>query len=72
MNTDDGMAVMDSEIGVIAGFVCEDMDRVFIQTGTDGIEAGRKRLAEFLWHAAYMIDSEGRYKSDEYPARNYT
>lgn len=31
----------------------------------------RKEMAEFLWMAAYLLDSEGRYKFDEYVGLNY-
>jgi hypothetical protein len=31
----------------------------------------RKEMAEWLWMAAHMLDSEGRYKFDEYVGLNY-
>lgn len=31
----------------------------------------RKELAEFLWASAYLLDSEGRHRADEYPALDY-
>lgn len=31
----------------------------------------REEMAEWLWMAAYMLDSEGRYKFDEYVGLNY-
>ena len=31
----------------------------------------RQDLAEFLWMAAHLVDSHGRYKFDEYVGLNY-
>ena len=31
----------------------------------------RKEMAEWLWMAAHLLDSEGRYKFDEYVGLNY-
>jgi len=66
-----GMAVMDAELKAIIGFDGDDPDNVFIAVNGEGIDTDRKRLAEFLWCAVYMIDSEQRFIFDELPARNY-
>lgn len=36
-----------------------------------GIEISREEMATFLWMAAYFIDSEQRYASDELIGLNY-
>lgn len=71
-STDDGeLAVMDRELDVIIGIDSDSFDSVFLGIDGVGFHTDRKRLAEFLWSAAYMLDSEGRYKFDEYPAKDY-
>lgn len=69
--TGSGMAVMDGDLKAIIGFDGDSMDSVFIAVNGEGIHTDRKRLAEFLWCAAYMVDSEQRFTFDEFPARNY-
>jgi len=70
-DTENGMAVMDAGLELIIGFEGDDTDSVFIAVNGEGIHTDRKRLSEFLWCAAYMLDSEQRYAEGEYPARNY-
>lgn len=71
MSDDNGMAVVDSELKTKIGFEGDGPDSVFIAVNGMGINTDRKRLAEFLWCAINMIDSEARYCDGEYPARNY-
>lgn len=71
MDDDKGMAVLDSELTTKIGFEGDDPDMVYIAVNGMGIHTDRKRLAEFLWSAAYMVDSEQRFIFDELPARDY-
>ena len=41
-----------------------------IQIGDQYAEATRKDMAEFLWAAAYYIDSNQEWAESEYPALN--
>jgi len=66
-----GDAVMDKGLDLIVGFDEGSVESVFIAVNGEGIHTDRKRLAEFLWCAAYMVDSEQRFAEGEYPARNY-
>lgn len=66
-----GDAVMDKELEFIVGFDEGSFDSVFMAVNGEGMHTDRKRLAEFLWCAAYMVDSEQRFAGGEYPARNY-
>jgi len=72
---ENGMVVQDVGLKLLAGFDKEsddgDAETVFIAINGEGIYTDRKRLAQFLWCAVRMIDSEGRYESGDYPARNY-
>jgi len=64
-------SVMDKGLEIIVGFEGDDPDSVFMAINGEGVDTDRKRLAEFLWCAAYMVDSEQRFAGGEYPARNY-
>ena len=64
--------------GKMIGVVNKSIDMELIQTGDNLFEVfkefgglERKEMSEWLWMAAYMLDSEGRYKFDEYVGLNY-
>ena len=41
-----------------------------IDAGADWAEATRKEMAQFLWAAAYFLDSDQEWAESEYPALN--
>lgn len=48
-----------------------DGDDFIIKFGNVSVVYERDHLAEMLWGAAYLVDSEQRYTEDEYVGINY-
>ena len=71
-----GYSMLDSKL---IGVINKSIEMEMCQTGDDLFQifteasAGlnREEMAEWLWMAAHMLDSEGRYKFDEYVGLNY-
>lgn len=55
--------------GATIGVMAEDAFTISIQDKMAVMP--RKEMAEFLWMAAYMVDSEQRWAKDEYVGLNY-
>lgn len=63
------LSVINEEAGIEL-FPDHSQFHIFID-GESATFTSRKELAEFLWQCAYFIDSEGRWKKNEYVGINY-
>jgi hypothetical protein len=54
-----------------AEVVCNAVDGWMIVNGRPIEFKSRRHMAEFLWMAAHLVDSEGRWKRDEYVGVDY-
>lgn len=45
-------------------------DEFEIQINNEYVIGSRKKMAEFLWAMAYMIDSDQEWSADKYPSIN--
>jgi hypothetical protein len=70
-STQDGsvIGVINKTTGLELFEPCKGEFDVFKSENTQCLD--RKEMAQFLWMAAHLLDSEGRYKFDEYVGLNY-
>lgn len=48
-----------------------DNDKPVVKFGNVTVEYSRAHLAKMLWAAAYLVDSQGVWRENRYPARDY-